>query len=291
MTEQLDPKRRPGKLSAKAFSVLELLAVLATIMLLACIAMPALSHTRVPTRSLVCVNNMHNLITAWQAYAVDNQDRLLTISHGASNQGGVGDPFWGVSWASGFLDWTTGTDNTNTTLLNREPFAKLAKYLNGSDSVFRCPADVYLSAAQRSFGWTHRSRSYSQNVGVGDGNAESGPWNPIYRHIRKASEFQYPGPRDTWVFIEEHPDSINDGAFFSPSSSQWVDIPAPFHNGSTPLAFADGHAEIHPWQQSLTRGAATVVSLSSFPTVTMPPNDEDYRWLAYHTSRILTNGF
>jgi prepilin-type processing-associated H-X9-DG protein len=53
---------------------------------------------------------------------------------------------------------------------------------------------------------------------------------------------------DTFVFVDEHPDSINDGAFFSPQSkSQFVDIPATYHNRACGFSFADGHAEIHKW--------------------------------------------
>jgi prepilin-type processing-associated H-X9-DG protein len=61
-------------------------------------------------------------------------------------------------------------------------------------------------------------------------------------------------PTDTFVFIEEHPNSINDGAFAwqmydaaSPNNPTIVDFPASYHNGSCGLSFSDGHAEIHKW--------------------------------------------
>jgi hypothetical protein len=51
--------------------------------------------------------------------------------------------------------------------------------------------------------------SASRESDDGDhGNAEAGPWGAIYKHVRKGSDFIYPGPAETWVYLDEHPDSI-----------------------------------------------------------------------------------
>jgi len=56
-----------------------------------------------------------------------------------------------------------------------------------------------------------------------------------------------------FVFVEEHPDSVNDGYFLNRGDErEWVDLPASFHNDSASFAFADGHAEIHKWVESST---------------------------------------
>jgi prepilin-type processing-associated H-X9-DG protein len=76
---------------------------------------------------------------------------------------------------------------------------------------------------------------------------------------------------DTFVFVDEHPDSINDGAFYAPQSkSQFVDVPATYHNKACGFSFADGHAEIHKWQGVLrgsqyaqVRARSMVIHLSS----------------------------
>lgn len=68
------------------------------------------------------------------------------------------------------------------------------------------------------------------------------------------SQLKYPGPASVWTILDEHPDSISDADFkfnagYLPSSYQWRDLPASMHNGSCSLSFADGHSEIHHWQE------------------------------------------
>ena len=41
----------------------------------------------------------------------------------------------------------------------------------------------------------------------------------------------------TWYFVDEHPDSINDAAFFSPYRNAWIDLPASYHGGAGGVAF------------------------------------------------------
>ncbi len=61
-------------------------------------------------------------------------------------------------------------------------------------------------------------------------------------------------PTSTLVFVDEHPDSINDGYFIeTPSNPQWLDLPAAYHNGAGGVGFADGHVEIHSWVNSSTK--------------------------------------
>ena len=50
------------------------------------------------------------------------------------------------------------------------------------------------------------------------------------------------------MLVDEHPDSINDGAFFTETAApQWVDLPASYHNRACGFAFADGNSEIRRW--------------------------------------------
>lgn len=76
-----------------------------------------------------------------------------------------------------------------------------------------------------------------------------------YRMYLKESDFVVPGPSTTWVFVDEHPDSINDGLLAMnmpqyrqwPGPASWADTPASYHNGACGFGFADGHAEMHKW--------------------------------------------
>ena len=45
--------------------------------------------------------------------------------------------------------------------------------------------------------------------GVGDGNAEVGPWPmSTYKHCKTMSDFRYPAPAETFVFVDEHHTAI-----------------------------------------------------------------------------------
>jgi prepilin-type processing-associated H-X9-DG protein len=69
-----------------------------------------------------------------------------------------------------------------------------------------------------------------------------------YFIFRKQAEIVHPGASMTWVFIDEHPDSINDALFrVVMNANTWADWPASNHGKSGALSFADGHAEIHRW--------------------------------------------
>jgi hypothetical protein len=218
-------------------------------------------------------------------YAEDNSDKLVPNIQGG---GAVGGGSGAAAWASGWLDWTTRTDNTNVAFLIDPKYALLAPYVKGATNLFKCPADRFLSPVQATLRW-QRVRTVSVNILVGESNAESGPIDPIYKHVRKLSEFLYPVPAEAHVFLDEHPDSINDPGFFSPRQTSWIDLPAVQHHGGAAFGFADSHAEIHRWRGSLSN----IKSLygNGFPSVTAPAGDPDIHWMSYHTARLGTNSY
>jgi prepilin-type processing-associated H-X9-DG protein len=66
-----------------------------------------------------------------------------------------------------------------------------------------------------------------------------------------------PQPANIYVFLDEHPNSINDAYFDdgdqgvpnSNANTTWSesDAPASYHNGACGFSFSDGHSEIHKW--------------------------------------------
>ena len=272
----------------RGFTLIELLVVIAIIAILAAMLLPALSKAKQKTQAVYCMNNLKQLMIAWQMYSHDNKDRIVPAYHGNQAQNGNFDPAIGPGWVEGWLDWTTGTDNINYEFLINDKYAGLAPYLSKSKTVFKCPSDNRLSDPQRALGWKQRVRSLSGNIGVGPGNALAGPWNAIYQHYTKVTQMQYPGPVNTWVFIDEHPDSINDAGFFNPSGpTQIVDTPATYHNGACGLSFADGHAEIHKWRGCLTVARARAVNARDGDYLNNPnfgakAGDPDINYLSSH---------
>ena len=277
------------------FTLIELLVVIAIISILAAMLLPALTKARQKTQGVYCMNNCRQLMITWQMYLHDNSDRIVPALHGGDARGGTGDPRYGIGWVEGWLDWTTLQDNTNLNYLIGDQYSRLAIYTAKSKNIFKCPADNYLSAAQRNLGWTARVRSLSGNIGIGAGNAEDGPFDGIYQHYTKFSQMLHPGPTDTWVFLDEHPDSINDAGFFNPHATEIIDTPSTLHNGACGFAMADGHAEIHKWRGCMTKPRAKMVRAQDGNyvnhAITGPAGDPDIHWLSYHGGTLTAKSY
>lgn len=282
----------PAGLSA-AFTLVDLLAIIAVLAIGFALLTPALARTQPNSKTFQCLNNLRQLGRAWLMYADDNNERTVGIYHGSSALGGsaASDPTK-APWALGWQDWTTSRDNTNVLFVTDDRYSKLAKYLNHSLTVFKCPSDQFVSAAQQAAGFKERVRSVTGNIGVGPGNAETGPWDSTtFRHITTLSGFQFPGPSGTWVFLDENADSQNDPGFFNPRVGQWIDFPATYHNGATSFAFADGHAELHKWKASMSSKAYQGAPIWDVvrPGPPASATDADIGWMRYHGGRIADN--
>ena len=110
---------------------------------------------------------------------------------------------------------------------------------------------------------------------------------PKYNVFLKESQLTAPVPSDLWLFVDESPDSINDGSFAvqmpsSAAATEWIDVPARQHGDSCGFAFADCHSEIHKW---VSPGNIPPTTYSSLPKNGIYElNDADILWVAKHTS-------
>ncbi|MGZ8940195.1 MAG: hypothetical protein ACXW32_13390, partial [Limisphaerales bacterium] len=140
-----------------------------------------------------------------------------------------------------------------------------------------------------------RSLAMSQAVGpnlqgtvAGRGGwlPEAGPTG--YRVFISEADMVEPGPANTWVMADEHPDSINDGGLaVKMDVPEVIDFPATYHNNAAGFAFADGHSEIHKWKTSGPRGVSVKARYGPNPEITRRNigwENVDGIWLRRHTS-------
>jgi prepilin-type N-terminal cleavage/methylation domain-containing protein/prepilin-type processing-associated H-X9-DG protein len=266
---------------ATGFTLIELLVVISIMAILAALVLPVLASARERARAIICLNNTRQLCLAWQIYASDNSERL------PYNLGMTGSSFrTDLNWVNNVMTWDLSSDNTNPATLTD---ASLGSFVSGNTSVYRCPSDQALSSVQRAAGWTARIRSYSMNAMVGDaGNFTAKGYNinnPGYMQFFKITQIQQPS--DIFVFLDEHPDSIDDGYFLNrDDADEWQHLPASYHNGATAFSFADGHSSLHHWQEPSTiypplpNAANLPIAIPSSPATATA----DFDWLTDHMS-------
>ena len=134
------------------------------------------------------MSNSKQLGLAWVMYAGENSENLAVNSD-------LSKPYNGTpSWITGspFLDWLTGSQNTNTANLVDDQYSLLGNNLGRNYQVFACPAANFVSSLQRSQGWDHRCRSVAMNASAGAGSKS---WKTLGTQYsaKKSSDFHTPG--------------------------------------------------------------------------------------------------
>ena len=219
----------------QGFTLVELLAVIATIGILAALLLPVLSKAKSKAQRTACSSNLRQLGLAWQQYSIDYNNLLVPSYFGDPNV-----------WVQG--DMTKATDAANERLIRE---GKLYPYSPGL-ATYRCPTDERRAIEGTSI---QPVRSYSMNAFMGGRDLKVGPIpgtaaTDYVWFFTKETDLRRPD--SLWVLLDEDERSINDGFFITdPTSRIWFDFPANSshrHDYSFALNFADGHAQV--WRHS-----------------------------------------
>lgn len=246
------------------FTLIELLVVIAIIAILAAMLLPSLSRAKLAAQASNCANNVKQLQVAWLMYSDDNAGLLVNNTSTADTRN------YRQSWVNNIQDWATSEENTDRFYILS---GKLAAYVSKNVAVYKCPSDQ--SVAQNG----PRLRSISLNAMMGDPLINPNRFNPDWTQFLKS--VQVPRPSSFFTFIEEHPDTINDGYYMNTwNDIKWGNLPASYHNGAANIAWADGHIERHRWLPNTVRPAVKGGAEGGF----VPVPDTDYLWLRERTS-------
>jgi len=231
-----------AKLRSRAFTLVELLVVVAIISMLMSITLPALERARKAGKRIGCFSNLRQLTLAWIMYAIDNDDRLCSAGTYWNHPPGSW-PVLGTDHWVGDGPHLPGPESNP--LGNTENAIKdgvLWPYTQKTLGVYWCPSDSI-----------KRLRSYSMS------NSMGGRVRDNVRPFRKLGEIWTPAER--MVFIDAGGDSWLEDGFWpiQRTGRKWrwrirkFNMITARHTCGCNLAFSDGHCEFWRWNDLTIR--------------------------------------
>jgi type II secretory pathway pseudopilin PulG len=223
----------------RGFTLVELFLVVAMVVLIASILLPALSNAREQSRRVACLSNLRQLHAAYIQYATENDGIVLPCDK--------------IHAQTGFPADEQAND-----------IPPLRAYTHDS-RVFHCISDE----RQQAHG---APRSYSINDYLGGSfqYPDLRPAYPVVKHARHLRDVT--NAATTFLWIEETPVTTLNGftggfVVLQYPLQLWADFPGILHRNGTCIVFVDGHSEFLQWND---QGTTTLALTSALQTSKRP---------------------
>ncbi len=222
-----------------AFTLMELLVVIAILAVLAALLLPALARAKGKAHTAACMNNQRQLGLAFLLYCDEQEDSFPTGAAAGTVSAQPEDWIW----------WQVRVSPSGQPAMRDSRGSALAPYLGGyRSSYFRCPADR--DALAREQAWQqnmHRelyTYSYSLNAHSQSGMASYISQDRSMMFRNKLSAVVNPAHK---IMLAEEKGSANDGpgsVFIDDGRWQPLGYPLTMrHAGKANVTFADGRVE------------------------------------------------
>jgi len=226
----------------RAFTLMELLATIAIIAILAALLLPVLSHARSTARKSVCQSNLHQINLAILMYVDDHAD----VIHAVSNKEAIY-----FSYKNSVLPYLSrnGSDT--------------------NDALFTCPADDFdctLPVIQNLFlfqnvsgiGFHHLPETYHSSY-IFNGEADDGETRmagKAFASVRNPSQLILSGELSAVIALSAHEQKMR----------------SQVNNARNVIGFVDGHIDFIPiyWNGD--------TNFDGFPGFYDPPAGYQYSW-------------
>ncbi len=249
-----DPTERCEKPRCRhrsAFTIIELLIVIAVIAILAAMLLPALNKAKSRALNIACLNNLREMELCSQLYSNDNNDHLVpnNFVYDINTQKPIpGND--GPSWCTNVAPYEADPSGLQAGLLFQ---------YNNSFGIYHCPADQSTIETYTGVKLAQpRIRSYNMSQSV-NGISYAGQISQEIPHFEKFTEIKTPTPTGLIVFLDVNEDEIMDTEFGLPvevddwfAYGYWWDLPGNRHSQGCNLSFADGHVEHWKWKAPKT---------------------------------------
>ncbi len=273
-------KPSPGEAWARAFTLVELLVVVAIIAILAAMLLPALGSARRSAQRIGCINDTKQLMMAWHLYGTDHNDGLP--ANGIADVAAVGDQ---RLWVLGTSHLQTH-DFTNRMFLLDRRYAQFADYIQ-TPAVYRCPADrSRVDIGGKLF---PKVRSYALNLFMNPVMPTNFDFTMHFGNgtrYRKTGDLAAGGPSELLGIVDVAPGNVCSPAFIIHKGffkDLFYHLPSGSHGIHGVVSFVDGHSDTHRWSDPRTLQEGKPEWLPDHLSI-YHPGSADLQWLKDHAA-------